>query len=129
MTFKVNNKVTWVGKRDWELTRFHGDEYSTNRGTSYNSYLIRDEKTVLIDTVWRPFAKEYVENLKKEIDLNEIDYIIANHGEVDHSGSLPELMREIPDTPIYCTAAAIKSLKGHYHEDWNFIEVKTGDEL
>ncbi|HBN85313.1 MAG TPA: MBL fold hydrolase, partial [Clostridiales bacterium] len=121
--------MTWVGKIDWELVRFHGDEYSVHKGTSYNSYLIRDKKTVLIDTVWAPYAKEFVENLKKEIDLNGIDYIIANHGEVDHSGALPELMREIPNTPIYCTKNAVKSIKGQYHEDWNFVEVKTGDTL
>lgn len=125
----MTDKVTWVGKVDWQLRRFHGDEYSTHRGTSYNSYLIRDEKTVLVDTVWQPFAKEFVENLKKEIDLNEIDYIVANHGEVDHSGALPLLMKEIPDVPIYCTASGAKILKAHYHEDWNFIEVKTGDTL
>ena len=129
MSFKMTEKVTWVGKIDWELRRFHGDEYSTHRGSSYNSYLIKDEKTVLIDTVWKPFDKEYVENLKKEIDLNKIDYIIAQHGEVDHSGSLPLLMKEIPNTPIYCTANGAKILKGHYHEDWNFVEVKTGDTL
>ena len=81
MSFKMTDKVTWVGKIDWELRRFHGDEYSTDRGSSYNSYLVRDKKTVLIDTVWEPFAAEYIENLKKEIDLNEIDYIIAQHSE------------------------------------------------
>jgi anaerobic nitric oxide reductase flavorubredoxin len=129
MSFKMTNKVTWVGKIDWELRRFHGDEYSTDRGSSYNSYLVRDKKTVLIDTVWKPFAEEFVENLKKEIDLNEIDYIIAQHGEIDHSGALPLLMKEIPNTPIYCTANGAKILKGHYHEDWNFVEVKTGDTL
>ena len=129
MSFKMTDKVTWVGKIDWELRRFHGDEYSTDRGSSYNSYLVRDEKTVLIDTVWKPFAEEFVENLKKEIDLNKIDYIIAQHGEVDHSGSLPLLMKEIPDTPIYCTSNGAKILKAHYHEDWNFVEVKTGDTL
>jgi anaerobic nitric oxide reductase flavorubredoxin len=129
MSFKMTDKVTWVGKIDWELRRFHGDEYSTDRGSSYNSYLVRDEKTVLIDTVWEPFAKEYIENLKKEIDLNEIDYIIANHSEIDHSGALPLLMKEIPDTPIYCTANGVKILKGTFHEDWNFVEVKTGDTL
>jgi flavorubredoxin len=84
---------------------------------------------VLIETVWAPFAREFVENLQKEIDLAQIDYIIANHGEVDHSGALPELMRMIPDTPIYCTANAVKSLKGQYHQDWNFKIVKTGDRL
>lgn len=129
MSFKMTDKVTWVGKIDWELRHFHGDEYSTHRGSSYNSYLIRDEKTVLIDTVWEPFAKEFVENLKKEIDLNKIDYIIANHGEPDHSGALPLLMKEIPNTPIYCTSNGAKILKAHYHEDWNFAEVKTGDTL
>ncbi|MHB8072952.1 anaerobic nitric oxide reductase flavorubredoxin [Desulfosporosinus fructosivorans] len=129
MSFEINKSVKWVGKIDWELKKFHGDELSTHRGSSYNSYLVRDEKVALIDCVWGPFAKEFVANLKKEIDLNSIDYIIANHGEPDHSGALPELMREIPNTPIYCTANAIKSLKGQYHQDWNFIPVKTGDKL
>ncbi|MGM0395630.1 MAG: anaerobic nitric oxide reductase flavorubredoxin [Bacillota bacterium] len=129
MSFKLTEKVEWVGKIDWELRKFHGDEYSTNKGSSYNSYLIRDEKTVLIDTVWAPYDKEFVDNLKKEIDLNEIDYIIAQHGEVDHSGSLSLLLKEIPDTPVYCTKNGKKILQGHYHEDWNFVEVKTGDTL
>ena len=129
MSFKITDKVTWVGKIDWELRRFHGDEYSTDKGSSYNSYLIRDEKTVLIDSVWQPFDREFVENLKREIDLNEIDYIIAQHNEIDHSGSLPLLLKEIPNTPVYCTANGKKILQGHYHEDWNFVEVKTGDTL
>lgn len=126
---KVKGNVTWVGKVDWELRRFHGDEYSTHKGSTYNSYLVREGRNVLIDTVWKPFAAEFVENLGKEIDLQEIDYVIANHGEIDHSGGLPELMEHIPDTPIYCTANAVKSLKGHYHRDWDFRVVKTGDTL
>src|SRR5690554_1307910 len=129
MAHKMTDKVTWVGKIDWELRRFHGDEYSTHRGSSYNSYLIKDDKTVLIDTVWEPFAEEFVEKLKEEIDLNEIDYIIAQHAEIDHSGALPLLMKEIPDTPIYCTSNGAKILKAHFHRDWNFVEVKTGDTL
>jgi len=103
MGVKITESVTWVGIRDWELRTFHGEEYSTHRGSSYNCYLVRDEKTALIDTVWSPFDKEFVANLKKEIDLNEIDYIIINHGEVDHSGALLQLMNAIPETPIYCT--------------------------
>lgn len=126
---KLTDKVTWVGKIDWELKTFHGHEYSVDRGSSYNSYLVRDKKTVLIDTVWQPYDKEFVTRLKQEIDLKNIDYIIANHGEIDHSGALPELMREIPGTPIYCTANGARILKGHYHEDWNFVTVKTGDTL
>jgi len=129
MKTKIKNNVYWVGKVDWELQKFHGNEYSTHKGSTYNSYLIQEEKTVLIDTVWKPFAKEFVQNLQKEIDLNKIDYIIANHAEVDHSGALPELMSLIPDTPIYCTANGVKSLTGHYHKDWDFRVVKTGDTL
>lgn len=129
MKKKVKNNVFWVGKVDWELRKFHGNEYSTHKGSSYNSYLIQEEKTVLIDTVWTPFAEEFVENLSKEIDLDKIDYIVANHGEVDHSGALPALMKRIPGKPIYCTENAVKSLKGQYHEDWDFQVVKTGDKL
>ena len=127
--FKITENVSWVGKIDWELRKFHGEEYTANRGSSYNSYLIRDKKTVLIDTVWLPFSKEFVSDLKKDIDLKTIDYIVINHGEVDHSGALVDLMMEIPDTPIYCSKKGVESLKGHYHTDWNVNIVKTGDTL
>ena len=125
----VKDNIYWVGKVDWELQKFHGNEYSTHKGSTYNSYLIQEEKTVLIDTVWTPFAHEYVENLAMEINLDKIDYIVVNHGEVDHSGALPFLMKHIPDKPIYCTANAARSLKGQYHQDWDFHVVKTGDKL
>ncbi len=128
-SFKVTECVTWVGKIDHELQTFHGDELSTQRGSSYNAYLVRGEKTALIDTVWTPFAHEFVENLKSIIDLKEIDYVIALHGECDHSGALPELMREIPNTPVYCSVNGVKSLKGLYHADWDLHPVKTGDTL
>jgi len=129
MKLQIKNNVSWIGKIDWELRKFHGDEYSTHRGSTYNSYLIEEEKVAVVDTAWAPFAKEYVVNLEKLIDLKKIDYVIANHAEIDHSGALPELMSRIPDTPIYCTANGIKSLKGHYHQDWNFHPVKTGERL
>jgi anaerobic nitric oxide reductase flavorubredoxin len=129
MKLPIKSNVSWIGKIDWELRKFHGEEYSTHRGSTYNSYLIEEEKVAVVDTVWAPFAKEYVANLEKQVDLKKIDYVIANHAESDHSGALPELMSRIPDTPIYCTANGIKSLKGHYHKDWNFHPVKTGDKL
>ena len=129
MAKKLTNRVTWVGKVDWELKTFHGDELSTFRGSSYNSYLIRDKKNVLIDTVWLPYSREFVKNLKAEIDLKDIDYIVMCHNEIDHSGALVDLMREIPDTPIYCTAKGEAIIRGHYHQDWNFVNVKTGDKL
>jgi anaerobic nitric oxide reductase flavorubredoxin len=129
MSREIFPNIHWVGKIDWELRKFHGEEYSTHRGSSYNSYLVADEKIALIDTVWMPFAKEFVDNLTQLIDLAKIDFVIANHAEMDHSGALPELMRHIPDKPIYCTANGVKSLKGHYHQDWDFHVVKTGDKL
>jgi len=125
----VKGNVSWVGKIDWELKKFHGEEYSTHKGSSYNSYVIEEEKTVLVDTVWMPFAKEFVDNLEAEGLLAKLDAVVQNHGEVDHSGALPELLRRRPGLPVYCTANAVKSLKGQYHEDWNFHIVKTGDEL
>ena len=129
MSINIKNNVYWVGKTDWELRKFHGDEYSTHRGSTYNSYLIKEEKVALVETVWAPYSKEFVTNLANEIDLKKIDYVIANHAEIDHSGALPELMQHIPDIPIYCTKNGVKSLKGHYHQDWNFNVVKTGDRL
>ena len=130
MAKQITNKVSWVGKIDWELTKFHGDELSTKHGSSYNAYLIQDEKTALIDTVWQPYDKEFVARLKKTIDLKKIDYIVMNHNEIDHSGALVELMREIPGTPIYCTKKGESIIRGHYHpQDWNFVNVKTGDTL
>ena len=126
---KVTDKVTWVGKIDWELVTFHGNELSTFRGSSYNSYLVRDQKTVLIDTCWLPFDKEFVANLEREINLEQIDYIVMNHNEIDHSGALPALMERLPNVPIYCTKKGEGIIRGHYHKDWNFVNVKTGDAL
>lgn len=126
----IKNNVYWVGFMDWELEFFHGADYSINHGSSQNAYLIKEEKTVLIDTVWKPHSTEFIDNLEKEIDLNKIDFIVANHGEVDHSGSLPALMEKIPNTPIYCTANGVKSLTGQYHHpEWNYKVVKTGDSI
>lgn len=126
----IKNNVYWVGKMDWDLESFHGDDYSITSGSSQNAYLIKEEKTVLIDTVWKPHSTEFLDNLEKEVDLNRIDFIVANHGEIDHSGALPDLLSKIPDTPIYCTANCVKSLVGQFHRpEWNFKVVKTGDSV
>lgn len=131
MAIQVKNNIKWVGQRDWEVRDFHGTEYKTLKGTSYNSYLIREGKNVLIDTVDQKFGRDFVANLEREIDLNALDYIIINHAEEDHAGALTELMARIPHIPIYCTTNAIDSINGHHHHhpEWNFITVKTGDTL
>ena len=126
----VKGNVSWVGYLDWELESFHGDDYSIINGSSQNAYLIEEEKTVLIDTIWTPHRFDFVENLKQEIDLNKIDFIVVNHGECDHSGSLTALMDETPNTPIYCTATSVKSIEGQYGKrGWDFHVVKTGDSI
>jgi anaerobic nitric oxide reductase flavorubredoxin len=130
MAIHVKNNVNWVGQRDWEVRDFHGTEYKTLKGTSYNSYLIEEEKVVLIDTVDEKFSRSFVVNLSQQIDLERIDYIVINHAEEDHAGALTELMARLPNTPIYCTANAIDSINGHHHHpEWNFNIVKTGDTL
>lgn len=126
----VKGNVSWVGYMDWTLDSFHGDEYSILNGSSQNAYIIEEEKTILMDTVWLPHRDEFIENLEAEGLLDKIDAIIVNHGELDHSGSLPALLEKIPETPLYCTAACVKSLEGQYgKQGWHFNVVKTGDSL
>ncbi|HHU11872.1 MAG TPA: MBL fold metallo-hydrolase [Clostridiaceae bacterium] len=130
MKRQIKNNVSWIGYIDWELETFHGDDYSISHGSSQNAYLIEEEKTVLVDTVWQPHDTVFMDNLKKVVDLNKLDYVVINHGEVDHSGALPALMKERPDLTIICTKNALSSLQGQYGgEDWNYHVVKTGDSL
>lgn len=126
---EIKKNIYWNGIRDWDLRKFHGHELSTHRGSTYNSYIIKDKKTVLVDTAWGPFKEEYVSELQKDIGISNIDYIVVNHAEPDHSGSLKQIMSIIPDTPIYCTKNGVDIIKKHYHKDWNFNIVKTGDVL
>lgn len=126
---EIKKNIYWTGIKDWGLRVFHGHELSTHRGSTYNSYIIKDEKTVLVDTVWDPYKEEFVERLEKEVGINNIDYIVINHIEPDHGGSLGYLMSKIPNTPIYCTKNGADVIKSHFHKDWNFKIVKTGDSV
>ncbi len=125
----VSASVKWVGVVDQDMKKFHGEELSIPSGTTYNSYLIRDEKIALVDTVIHAFGEQWMELLKEEIDLNKIDYIIMNHNEPDHSGALVQLMKEIPDTPIYCTQMGKEIIEAYCGKSYNFNIVKTGDKL
>jgi flavorubredoxin len=127
---EIKKNIYWTGIKDWGLRHFHGHELSTHRGTSYNSYIIKDEKTVLIDAVWDPYKEDFVDNLEKHVGLGNIDMIVVNHTEPDHSGSLGYLLDRLPakDIPIYCTKNGAEALKRHYHrDDLNLVIVKTGD--
>lgn len=126
---EIKKDIYWTGIKDWGLRHFHGHELSTHRGSTYNSYLIKDGKTVLVDTVWDPYKEEYVDALEKDVGLGNIDMIIINHVEPDHGGSLGYLMSKIPDVPIYCTKNGADIIKKHFHKDWKFNIVKTGDTI
>ncbi len=126
---KISEHVYWDGIKDWELKLFHGHELSTHRGSTYNSYIIKDEKTVLVDTVWAPHKGRYLDKIDKDVGIDNIDMIVINHNEPDHGGALEDLMDMRPDIPIYCSSFGEKIIKGHFHKDWDFHTVKTGDSI
>jgi anaerobic nitric oxide reductase flavorubredoxin len=129
MITELTKGVYWVGVVDWALTHFHGYELTTHRGSSYNAYLIRDEKTVLVDTVWGPFRKQLIENISEIIDPARIDIVVANHAETDHSGALPTVMRHAPKAKVIVSKRGRESVEGHYHQPWDFQAVQTGDRV
>ena len=129
MSMELMKGVYWVGVVDWGLRHFHGFELSTHRGSTYNSYLIVDEKVVLVDTVWQPFQDQFIENIKEIIPPGKIDIVVANHSEMDHSGSLPAVMRHCPDATVVVSKRGLESVEGHYHQPWKFQTVKTGDRI
>lgn len=126
---KLSNGVEWVGVVDWDVRDFHG--YVTHRGTTYNSYLVKGEKTALVDTVKSPFAGELIRNIDEATGGRGIDVIVANHVEPDHSGSLAAVVKTFPGAPIYCTEKGQKGFIGYYRSEgaseWNWHTVKSGD--
>jgi len=126
---KVLENIYWVGAVDWNLRHFHGFTYSTHRGTTYNAYLIIDKKVALVDTVQHSFAGEMMARIREIIDPSKIDYIIANHVESDHSGSIAEILKHAPNATVVGTANCQKGLEKHYFGNWKFQTVKTGDTL
>ncbi len=129
MITELTKGVYWVGVVDWALRHFHGYELTTHRGSSYNAYLITDEKTVLVDTVWGPFQEQLVENIREIIDPAKIDIVVANHAETDHSGALPAVIRHAPKAKVIVSKRGLESVEGHYHQPWNFQTVQTGDKI
>jgi anaerobic nitric oxide reductase flavorubredoxin len=118
----------WVGVVDWNLRDFHG--HSTNRGTTYNSYLIRDDKVALVDTVKRDFSDELLHNVSEIVDPEKIDYIIINHVEMDHSSSLPMMVKFCKNAQILASERGKDALIEHYGPEYGKVKtVKNGDEL
>ena len=124
---EVKKGIYWVGAVDWSVRNFHG--YTTNRGATYNAYLIIDEKITLIDTVKAPFAGELLARIRSVVDPEKIDYVISNHVEMDHSGALPVIMKACPNAKVVTSApSGVKGLTAHYGE-YDYMPVKGGDTL
>lgn len=126
---ELKSGVYWVGATDWIVRYFHGYELSTHRGSTYNSYLIKDKKTVLIDTVWEPLTERFMENLREVVDPSTIDYVVVNHAEPDHSGALPTIMEYCPNATVVVSKNGLETTKKHYHKEWNFKVVTTGEKI
>ncbi|OGS40616.1 MAG: MBL fold metallo-hydrolase [Euryarchaeota archaeon RBG_13_31_8] len=124
---KIKPDVYWVGAIDWDIKNFHG--YIIPRGTTYNSYLIMDKKITLVDTVKHYKFDEMITRIKEITDPKKIDYVVSNHVEMDHSGSIPKLLDIIPNAKVITSAKGEKGLKRHYKKDYNFQVVNSGDTL
>ncbi|MBN1823417.1 MAG: flavodoxin domain-containing protein [Endomicrobiales bacterium] len=126
---KIAENIYWVGAVDWKVRSFHGHTYSTKRGTTYNSYLVVDDKITLVDGVHASFADEMLDNIRRIIDPSKIECIVANHVETDHSGAIPRLLELNPKAKVYGTAKCKEGLHRYYYVPMDFQVVKTGDEL
>ena len=125
---KLREDIYCLSAIDWNLRDFHG--YATHKGTTYNAYLILDEKITLIDTVKKEFADDLLEGISQIVDPKKIDYVISNHTEMDHSGGLPRVMHKIgEDKPLYCSKMGQKNLSRHFSPKFNYQPVENGGEL
>lgn len=125
---EIKKDIYWVGGVDWNIREFHG--YKTPRGTSYNAYLIIDEKVTLVDTVKSYLSEELIDRISQIIDVENIDYVVCNHVEMDHSGAIPEIMKRAKNATIVTNMVGKKGLEEHFEtEGWNFEIIKNKQEL
>jgi len=125
---EILKDIHWVGAIDWNIRDFHG--YSVDRGTTYNAFLLMDDKITLFDTVKKGFKGDLLENIRKIIDPTKIDYVVVNHVEMDHSSLVPEITELVQPEKIFCSEMGKKNLLAHFHtENWPYEVVKTGDSI
>ncbi len=122
MMIPIKEGIYWVGAVDWSIRSFHG--YVTHRGSSYNSYLVVDEKVALIDFVKAPFAEEQVAKISEIVDPKKVDYIVANHAEPDHSGSIRRLVEACPNAEVFATERCINTLRKYHGDDLKLTPIE-----
>lgn len=126
---KLNDTTYWIGAIDWNVRLFH-DFLTSSKGSTYNAYLVMDDKITLFDTVYKAFTEEFISHLKKIIAPSKIDYLVVNHVEMDHTGALPALMDITKPEKLFCSQMGKKALLSHFHrDDWPYEVVKTGQEI
>lgn len=126
-TTEIRPDIHWVGAVDWNERLFHG--YTTEKGLTYNAYLILDEKITLIDAVKAPFADDLIQRISQIVDPAKIDYVIANHVEMDHSGALPKVAEACPNATFICSTKGAPEMAAHFGDGIKWQTVKTGDTL
>lgn len=124
---EIKKGIYWVGGVDWDLRNFHG--YLTQRGSTYNAYLVIDEKVTLIDTVKEYMTEEMFHRIGKIIDPSKIDYIISNHVEMDHSGAIPAVMEKAPNATIIASPNGVRGLKEHFGDQYSYRAIKDGENI
>ena len=128
MRTEIAKGVNWVGYVDWPVRDFHG--YTTRRGSTYNSYLVRAAKTALVDTVKAPYANDLLAHVAALCPLDQVDYVVCDHAEPDHSGALPAVMAALKNATLVANAKCVDALSRHYDtKAWKIQVVKDGDTL
>ncbi len=128
MNTTLREGIDWVGYVDWNVRDFHS--YDTERGATYNAYLIRDEKPTLIDAVKGPYGDHLLRHVAALVDPADVQYIVCNHAEPDHSGALPQVIEAMPNATLLCDKKCEKALSQYYDtRGWKFQLVGTGDEV
>jgi flavorubredoxin len=126
MNTTLCENIDWVGYVDWSVRDFHS--YDTERGATYNAYLIRDEKIALIDAVKAPYGGDLLRNVSALCDPAKVDYVVCNHAEPDHSGALPEVMAAMPRATLICDKKCAEALAEYYDtSNWKMQIVSTGE--
>jgi anaerobic nitric oxide reductase flavorubredoxin len=129
MPVEVAPNVYWVGAVDWNVRNFHGYTYQTHRGTSFNSYLIVDDHITLVDTVMQGFGEQMFRRIAEVVDPSRIEYVIANHGEPDHSGCIAEVMRRAPNATLFHSKRGSQTIGKYQPDGWPERIVGSGDTL
>lgn len=129
MVKEIKKDIYWVGTIEWLLKHFHSHELSIHRGTTYNAYLILDDKPTLIDMVKNTHIDDLIKNIESIISIEKLEYLVVNHAEPDHSGAFPVLISKNPKLKVVCSKGGEVSIRRHYPMVKELIVVKTGDEM